>query len=110
MIDGRYGFRGYTGTVLRYVAPRKQWLLEDPSYKASGIANSSDFPLGQMVWEVQGDPCYEESNVTQVMLSINTCNNTEFNCNDGHCIGIDERCNGKINCPDKSGDLKKKLF
>ncbi len=29
-IDGRHAFRGYTGTMLRYVASEELWRLEHP--------------------------------------------------------------------------------
>ena len=55
-----------------------------------------------MKWTVVGDPCYrnEEEEIT---LNINACREKEFNCHDGFCVDINQRCDGKVQCPDKSG-------
>ncbi len=34
---------------------------------------------------------------------MNACGNDEFNCRDGYCIDIFKRCDGRTDCPDKSG-------
>ncbi len=40
---------------------------------------------------------------TTMKLNVNTCIDTEFNCGDGYCIDISLRCDGDIDCPDKTG-------
>ncbi len=38
-----------------------------------------------------------------IALNINSCTDTEFNCGDGYCVDISLRCDGDIDCPDKTG-------
>lgn len=72
------------------------------------------------------EPCYEE-NSTDVFLSFNACLENEFNCADGGCVNvrrlslkenswyfsipflfsfqIDNRCDGRIDCVDKTDEI-----
>jgi hypothetical protein len=61
-----------------------------------------EFPLGRFPWDVYGEPCYKDYHVV-VPLSLNACNYSEFNCNNGFCISMSKRCDGKLDCPDKTG-------
>lgn len=72
-------------------------------YNISATSVRSDTPLGQMAWEVSGDAPCSGAALALVQLNINACDDSEFNCNDGHCVGIDQRCDGRIDCPDKTG-------
>ncbi len=108
MVNGRHSFRGYTGTMLQFNPERKQWTLEPHSREEEevrAVTNGTEYPFGNQVWEITGDPCYEDR-VNLVTLSINACNTTEFNCDDGYCIDINSRCDGKVDCPDKTGEKK----
>ena len=37
---------------------------------------------------------------------MNSCRKEEFNCFDGTCVAMEQRCNGKIDCDDKSDELR----
>ena len=69
---------------------------------------SEDYPFGNRKWMIYNNPCYNEKELL-VTLNLNACNETEFNCADGQCIHINERCNGKLNCADNTGDYKYSL-
>ncbi len=111
MVDGRHSFRGYSGTMLTFNRTEGAWTLQP--HKDNGVfatTNGTEYPFGKQVWEIIGDPCYEEEGQEEegasslVTLNINACNTTEFNCDDGYCIGISSRCDGKVDCPDKTGE------
>ena len=53
-------------------------------------------------WQFYNDPCYDFV-TTEVSLNMNACTDEEYNCVDGHCIDIEQRCDGKIDCPDRTG-------
>ena len=39
-------------------------------------------------------------------LKVSGCNESEFTCHDGQCIGMDERCDQIIDCRDKSDEAR----
>ncbi len=105
MIDDRHSFRGFKDTMLRFDQENTQWRMDLYSTEeAYATTNAEDYPFGIHEWEIVGDPCYNKGNATVVSLNINACNESEFNCNDGYCISIDQRCDGKVQCPDKTGE------
>ncbi len=55
-------------------------------------------------WTVTNDPCFGDGSV-EVQLNLNACSDSEFNCNDGQCVSMADRCDGIINCNDKTGRL-----
>ncbi len=103
LAGNKHSFRGYTDTRLFHDSDAGVWRLQlhsDPSVRA--VANVSEYPFGAQRWRVFNDACYEEAEL-EVTLSVNACNESEFNCADGQCVGIEQRCNGKIDCDDKTG-------
>ena len=100
-IDDRHSFRGYTGTSLRYSATSKTWILENKRFNVTANTSSVEFPFGNHQWLVSNDSCGEDGK--PVTLNINVCNREEFNCDDGYCINLENRCDGTVQCPDKSG-------
>ncbi len=108
MMGGRHNFRGYTGTMLQYNDTTSQWILQ-PTIGGEGISAVTDgpeYPFGNHDWTITGDPCYTQT-TNHVTLNINACNSTEFNCDDGYCVDINMRCDGRSDCPDKTGKWEK---
>ena len=103
MIGERHSFRGYADTLLSWDEMNSQWriqLYSDPSVYAT--LRSFEYPFGTADWEVFGDDCSDLS-MQIVSLNINACSDGEFNCVDGSCVDIFSRCDGKTDCPDKTG-------
>ena len=93
-----YIFRGYQDTVLAHNTLLATWRLE--IYGRSDIfatVNTTSYPLGTMNWEVHGDHGCEVGDGPQITtLNINSCKSNEYNCDDGTCVDIRLRCDGKI--------------
>ena len=96
-------FRGYKDTDLFFDDNLRHWRLQLISNSSIyALTNSTDYPFGVMKWIIYNDPCYDEPTHT-TMLSISTCSKDEFTCGDGDCISMDDRCNGRVECDDKTG-------
>ncbi len=113
-MNGMYTFRGFSRTLLHLDEQSKQWKLTlDGSQVTQAAVNTTEYPFGTLDWDVTGDPaCLDKTGSitnqaeelkTTVKLNVNACTDTEFNCGDGYCIDISLRCDGDIDCPDKSG-------
>lgn len=108
-----YTFRGYQNTMMYFDADIEQWKLEIYSRpEVFATVNSTEYPFGTMQWHVYNDSCSEEEVSEEVVeLNVNTCTSGEFNCEDGTCVDMNLRCDGDVDCPDKTGNTKKgKLF
>ena len=102
-MDGRHSFRGYSDTLLRWRNDNQLWTLQSYSNESiTATVNVNEYPFGTHKWFIKGDSCFE-TNGAETTLNINACSNEDFNCVDGHCIPIDGRCNGKVECPEKTG-------
>ena len=90
--------------MLFFDASLMRWKLEIYSREdVYATVNSTDYPFGTLVWEVSGDVCQEENSTHSVELNLNACKPNEFNCADGSCVNVEQRCDGNVDCPDKTG-------
>lgn len=105
MVNGRLSFRGITETLFFWDDVSSVWKLE--LYSNSSIYavldDTSDYPFGTHVWTFNNEVCYND-NQTDIEININACNKTEFNCYNGFCIPISKRCDGSMDCPDRSDE------
>ncbi|XP_066983228.1 uncharacterized protein [Macrobrachium rosenbergii] len=76
--------------------------LDKPDIQATLEMDSpTSYPIGFNTWVVKNDRC-GQPNMTLVLTS---CGANQFSCNDGACVGIEERCNFETDCPDGSDEL-----
>ncbi len=105
-VNNFYPFKGYLDTIMFYDEEHETWNLH--VYGADHVVatvNATDYPFGTLDWDVLNDlECTEGENGTQVVtLNVNACKSDEFNCGDGSCVSINVRCDGDIDCQDKTG-------
>ncbi len=103
MQNSAYILRGYSNSVLFYDEGIAAWTVElhstDGTYAST---NTTDYPFGEREWTVHGDPCFGEGDVVTT-LNLNVCNQSEFNCANGQCVSMYQRCDGVLDCGDKTG-------
>ena len=56
------------------------------------------------------DPCFSKGESPIKSIKFTTCSNTQFTCDDGQCIDIEERCDQSIDCEDSSDENNCKLL
>ncbi len=103
MENNHYVLRGYSNSLIKYVG-NEMWQLSLYNNNVTfGTVMSVDYPLGKRQWTIHNSKCFD-SQVTEVTLSLNACNDSEFNCDDGQCISMQKRCDSRIDCSDKTGE------
>ncbi len=104
LVAGRHSFRGFKDTVLQYDPVRDQWRMDLYSTNETyAVTNSTEYPFGLREWEIVGDSCFKKRH-SFLTINVNACEDSEFNCDDGNCVPISQRCDGKVQCPDKTGE------
>ena len=105
--DQRHSFRGYLHTLLQWNSSLSKWTLT--SYrndKVEGQLDMFEYPFGTHEWTIYNEDCYgDNQNETKVILNINACNDNEFNCFDGNCVSMSQRCDRILDCPDRSDEI-----
>ena len=101
MESQKWSLSGYTNSRIAYDNVTEGWKIEvltDPDKFAT--TNAKLPPFG--VREYHLSDGLGGGNVT---LNINACDDeTEYDCNDGICIPIGERCDSKFDCLDHSDE------
>jgi len=107
--DRYYFFNGFTDSQLTFDAREEIWTLQSlrkPHVYAQ--ANTPFYPFGNMMWKIFNDTCTvdQPEGVREMELSFNSCNDEEFNCLDGTCVSMNGRCDGNVDCDDRSDELE----
>ena len=110
---GLLTFYGFDSSIIRYDTKERLWVLTI-EHKADIVATCeselTSFVLGNHDWKVTNDfGCY--SGGTEVKrLSFSTCTLDQYTCNDGLCVSLVSRCNGEVDCEDKSDELECRIM
>ena len=56
------------------------------------------------------DPCFSKGESPIKSIKFTTCSNTQFTCDDGQCIDIEERFDQSVDCEDSSDENNCKLL
>ncbi|XP_063600616.1 uncharacterized protein LOC134776794 [Penaeus indicus] len=102
-------FRGYYRSQL-YFSADGRWRLENimqmnDTYALMVEKGSYSYPIGSNNWVFSHGFCGEQAGVAQSLTLSQCAKNTEFTCNDGTCIPINQVCDRREQCPDLSDEL-----
>ena len=104
---------GLTSARIEYSSSLSQWIYSDPrlNVTAKSRASQNSFALGKHNWTVSGDKyqCSEGKDYT-LEMKLTGCNSTQFTCDDGQCVKMEERCNQMPDCEDKSDETNCKIL
>ena len=110
--EGYVIFYGFTGTIIRYDGVREIWNMSvshKPTVAATSKAKFETLTLGSHEWEITDDKDCMKGVETKI-LTISSCSTEQYTCNDGLCVDLDLRCDGKPDCTDESDQLRCKLI
>ncbi len=105
LVNNFYILRGYTGSSLHYDQVDQIWRIDianGEENKTLASVNATFYPYGERTWHIHNDPCYGTGS-TKVTLNLNACADDEFNCVSGQCKPMAARCDGKLDCDDRTG-------
>ena len=96
-----FSFFGYTSCLIAYDNATEAWKIEVLSNsKHFATINGTLPPFGTKHYLLS-----EDLGGGNIYLNINACDDeNEYNCNDGGCISIEERCDTKFECVDHSDE------
>ena len=90
----RRRYAGLTGWIIEYNANLDQWKMEHENLAESGavMVDKDVLPVGRHVWRLEKSLCHQGRTVEADLL-ITGCRSNQFTCNDGKCVGTEQRCN-----------------
>ena len=98
---------------IQYNSTRSQWVMSHQirNVTARSSASQGSYALGKHNWTITGDNkrCFKGKEYTQEM-KLTGCNKTQFTCDNGECVKMEERCNQIPDCVDTSDELNCRIL
>nr|XP_045609609.1 uncharacterized protein LOC123765176 [Procambarus clarkii] len=99
-------FHGFYGLIIFMTIPGL-WVLYNTDTNTTlatlDLNSVNDFPIGHRTWILQNPVCDLPEN-SKLELSLSSCHDSEFTCDNGDCISKDLRCNSRDDCSDFSDE------
>ena len=99
---------GSKSARIQYDALLSQWVYSDPRLNVTAMSRAShmSYALGKHNWTISGDKyqCNGGKGYT-IEVKLTGCTNTQFTCDDGQCVKMEERCNQVPDCDDESDEM-----
>ena len=105
---GQLVYHGHLGGKIEFESSSLTWVVRvrNKTTRAVSQATRNSLALGEHSWKV-----YEENNAcklengTSLKLSLTSCGEEEFGCEDGSCVEMNARCDGEVQCTDETDEL-----
>ena len=107
--EGQPMYIGSQTSIIYYDKEKISWVWYDrgsPNSVATSISPEASLLIGVHNVDFSGvidDKCYTGGSKIKP-IKLTTCSSGMFTCNDGQCIGIEQRCDQTSNCLDESDE------
>ena len=99
---------GKQSARIEYDSSLSEWVYSDPRLNVTARTRASQisYALGKHNWTISGDTykCSKGKDYTFEM-KLTGCKETQFTCDDGQCVKMEERCNQMPDCEDDSDEM-----
>ena len=103
--DTQIYYKGTGKSIIQFDFEKSYWVLQNvnnPNVTAICKVPFKTLAIGNHDWNISGDKNCKDGTHP---LSLTSCNEDEFTCNNGLCINLTQRCDGKVDCKDDSDEL-----
>ena len=88
-------FKGFAGGLIAWENSLGAWTLKSKNNRDTLCLFQKSLPIGVKLWT----PCNTtESQIPDLAINFNACNDDEIGCNSGICIPLKLRCNQAYDC------------
>ena len=99
-------------SIIIYSSPH--WTIRSLFYDAEARTDAShnSYALGKHNWTIFGDTiqCSRNQSSYTIEMKLTGCNESQFTCDDGQCVNMEQRCNQLPNCRDESDEMGCKIL
>jgi hypothetical protein len=109
-VNGSTVYKGLSGTDIMFSPTKDQlkWTLTVNLRETVAFTSAEDisYILGIHLWTIQNDSLKCDGMGRQARaLKMTGCGDGAFTCRSGDCIGMEERCDQVLDCPDQSDEV-----
>lgn len=92
----------WIGSDSSHIKNNDSWYINVYGSNAYAVsyADLVNLLIGTTKWKVFKDKRCSDEEMYEINLSLNACSDEEFNCQNGDCIDIQLRCDGRPDCKD----------
>ena len=96
---------GAEGAVISYDEEGKQWSLNYMGITGYSKSSKLSYILGKHNWTIENDTneC-NNGKPYNTQLKLTSCRETQFTCNSGQCVEMEDRCDQLADCRDESDE------
>ena len=107
-VDGSIVYKGLTNSQIRFSSVDSfKWTISVNRHKTQGIAlaNEKSYIIGRHVWNISDDSFDCENGAPYArVLKMSGCSESQFTCDNGFCLRMEERCDQVLDCDDHSDE------
>ncbi|KAG7162460.1 Glycine receptor subunit alpha-4-like 4, partial [Homarus americanus] len=102
---GELHFKGYGEYLIHKVGEEWLWINVVHNKTMARLDPSAPFnmPMGRRVWQLETTVCDQSQGARTLLLT--TCQSDSYTCDDATCIPLENRCDQKYDCLDRSDEV-----
>ena len=111
--SGETYFLGSKKSMIRYNKESEEWNLTTDGKSSMFITSRGQVQslvLGQRQWNSYNEPKCSQFSSYNLQMALTPCKENQFNCRNGTCIDMEQRCNQRKDCTDGSDEMECRII